>query len=96
MQPRRSWILATCRPLEIMRWDRGDDRRTELLECYGGVTVWQAAKWVGALDDTDMWDKDMVIRRLLGMTSTATADTVLSTVDALGRRARPAGLSHHS
>ena len=22
----------------------------------GGVTVWQAAKWVSALDDTDMWD----------------------------------------
>ena len=66
-----------------MLWDREDDRRTELLESHGGVTVWQAAKWVGALDDTDMWDKDMVIRRLLGMTSTATADTVLSTVGAL-------------
>ena len=28
---------------------------------------------MGALDDTDMCDKDVGIRRLLGMTSTATA-----------------------
>ena len=40
-----TWMLATCRPVEIMRWDRGDDRRAELLECYGGVTLWQVAKW---------------------------------------------------
>ena len=40
-----SWMLATCRLVEILRWDRGDDRRAEMLECYGGVTLWQAAKW---------------------------------------------------
>ena len=60
------WMLATSRPVEIMRWDRGNDRRAELLECHGGVTLWQAAMWVGALDDTDMCDKDVVIIRLLG------------------------------
>ena len=67
------WMLATSRPVEIMRWDRGNDRRAELLECHGGVTLWQAAMWVGALDDTDMCDVDVVIMRLLGMASTATA-----------------------
>ena len=67
------WMLATSRPVEIMRWDRGNDRRAELLECHGGVTLWQAAMWVGALDDTDMCDMDVVIMRLLGMASTATA-----------------------
>ena len=56
------WMLATCRPVEIMRWDLGDDRRAELLECCGGLTPWQATKWVGALDDTDTCDKDVVIR----------------------------------
>ena len=24
-----TWMLATCRPVEIMRLDRGDDRRAE-------------------------------------------------------------------
>ena len=38
-----------------------------------GVALRQAAKWLGALDDTDMFDKDVVIVRLLGMTSTASA-----------------------
>ena len=57
-----------------MRWDRGgDNRRAELLECYGGVTLEQAAKWLGAQDDTDMCDKDVVIMKLLRMTNTATA-----------------------
>ena len=40
-----------------------------LAECYGRVTLWQVAKWLAALDDTDMRDKDVVIMRLLGMTS---------------------------
>ena len=44
-----------------------------MLECKGGVTPWQAAKWVGVLDDINTCDKDVVIRRLLGMTSKATA-----------------------
>ena len=42
-------------------WDRGNDRRAELLECHGGETLWQAAKCLCALADTDMCDKDVVI-----------------------------------
>ena len=34
-----TWMLATCRSVGIMPWDRGDDRRAELLQCYGGVTL---------------------------------------------------------
>ena len=68
-----TWILATCNQIEIMRCDRGNDRRAEVLECYGGLTLWQAAKWVGALDDTDACVKHVVIMRLLGMASTAKA-----------------------
>ena len=45
-----------------MRWDRGDDRRAELHECYGGVTVRQAAKWLGAPDDTNLCDTYRVFR----------------------------------
>ena len=67
------WMLAPCRPVEILCRDRGDDRRAELPECHGGVILWQEAKWVGALDNTDMCDEDVVIMRLLGIASTATA-----------------------
>ena len=34
-----TWMLATCRPVEIVWWDRGDDGRAKELECYGGVTL---------------------------------------------------------
>ena len=50
-------------PVEIMRGGRGDDRGAELLGCSGGATLWQTAKWLGALDDTDMCDKDVMIMR---------------------------------
>ena len=56
-----TWMLATCRPVEILCWDRGDDRRAELLECYGEMTL------------PDMCDKDVVIINLLKMTNTVTA-----------------------
>ena len=59
--------------MEILCWDRGDDQRAELLECYGQVTLWQATKWLGALNDTDMCDKDVVVVKLMKMTFTATA-----------------------
>ena len=50
--------LATCRPMEIMLWDCGDDRRAELLGVCGGRHrhVRQGC----------------VITRLLGMASKAT------------------------
>ena len=68
-----------------MRWDRGEDRRAELLECYGGVTPWQAAKRVGVLDDTDMCDKDVVMSEPAQKVEHRYSDsgTVKSTVDAL-------------
>ena len=66
-------MLATCRPVEVLCWNRRDDRLEELLECYDGVTLWQAAWWLGVLDDTDMWVTDVVIMKLLRITSMATA-----------------------
>ena len=43
------------------------------------VTLWQAAKWMGALDDTDICNKDVVIMN--GEHSDSVS--VQSTVDAL-------------
>ena len=68
-----TWMLATCRLVEILCWDRGDGRRAVLHECYGGVTLWQAARRLGVLDDPDMCDKDVVIMKLMTMTSISTA-----------------------
>ena len=65
--------LATCMPVEIMRWDRGDDRRAELLECHGGVTLWQAAKWVGGAGR-----HRHVRQKLFGLASTATSTMQIS------------------
>ena len=65
-------MLATCRPVDILCWDRRDDRRAELLEFYSGVTLWQAAKWLGVLEDTDMCDKDVVVMKFMRMTNMAT------------------------
>ena len=57
--------------------ESGSKVRFVAMETHGcwrraGVALWQVAKWVGAMDDTDMCDKDAVILRLLGMASTAT------------------------
>ena len=79
--PRRRHVDAG--EWKIMRWDRGDDRRAELLEYYGGVTLWQAAKWLGARDDTDMCDKDVVITILLVDDEHSDCVAVQSTLDAL-------------
>ena len=61
-----TWMLAMCTPVEVTRWDRG-------------LSLWQAAKWVVALDDTDMFDKDVVA----GNGNHSDCGTVQSTVDAL-------------
>ena len=59
---------------KIMLWDRGDDRQSGVAPVlHGGVTLWQVARWMGALDDVDMCDQDVVFMKLLGMASTATA-----------------------
>ena len=35
-----TWMLAACRLVEIQFWDREADRRADLLEGHGGVTLW--------------------------------------------------------
>ena len=70
-------MLATCRPVEIMRWDRGDDQRAELLECHGG-----RPKWVGALVDTDMFHKRCGDHETAGNGEHSIRGAVHSTVDA--------------
>ena len=53
----KTWMLATCRPVEIMRLE-------SVVKCV--------VKCVGALDKTDMCDNDVVIMRLPGTASTTT------------------------
>ena len=58
---------------------------TETHGCWRGAGQWKSCGGiVGALDDTDMCDKDVVIMRWLRMASTATAaQCIHSTVDAV-------------
>ena len=100
-----TWMLATCRAVEILCWDRGHDRRAEQLECQIGMTLWQPASWLCVLNITDMCDKDVVIMQRMTMTNISTASKALYrgcvvwNVPILGvcwRRARPVGLSRSS
>ena len=51
-----------CRPGVTECWDRGDERRVELLDCDNEVTLKQAARRHGVIRGDEVIDKSLIIR----------------------------------
>ena len=64
-----TWMLATCRPAEILL---GSRRRSSsgIARALWWSGTSAGGQVAGALDDTDMCDKHVVIVKLLRLTST--------------------------